>query len=111
MVAGSASGDYDRPAWRCEPRLQRARPRRMVRSLCYVPLATARGQFRGYMLADANQSSGRTAPGVDLVTVPEDPEGRRAFLQVRVALFGRMLAVVSSVFLFSSASSYFLLAP
>jgi hypothetical protein len=47
----------------------------------------------------------------DFVTVPENPEERRAFLQVRVALFGKLLAMVSSVFLLASGSSYFLLAP
>ena len=47
----------------------------------------------------------------DFVTVPENPEERRAFLQARVALFGKVLAIVSSGFLFVSASSYFLLAP
>ena len=47
----------------------------------------------------------------DFVTVPENTEERREFLQARVALFGKMLAVMTAVFLTASASSYFLLTP
>jgi serine/threonine-protein kinase len=53
----------------------------------------------------------RDTSTLDFVTVPENSEDRRAFLQARVALFGRMLAIISSLFLAASASSYFLLAP
>jgi hypothetical protein len=60
-------------------------------------------------LATDHPQSGTSS--FDFVTVPENPEERRAFLQARVAMFGRLLAVVSSVFLFVSASFYFLLAP
>jgi serine/threonine-protein kinase len=49
--------------------------------------------------------------GASFVTVPEDGEEHRAFLQARVALFGKVLAATTSVFLLASASSYFLLAP
>src|SRR5262249_30180248 len=38
-------------------------------------------------------------------------EERRAFLQVRVALFGKLLAVFSAGFLLAPAASYFLLPP
>jgi eukaryotic-like serine/threonine-protein kinase len=47
----------------------------------------------------------------DFITVPEDPEERRAFLQLRVAMFGKVLAIVSSGFLAVSVSFYFMLAP
>jgi serine/threonine-protein kinase len=55
--------------------------------------------------------AGSHSDGDALVTVPENREQKRAFLQVRVALFGRILALVTAVFLFASAGSYFLLAP
>jgi serine/threonine-protein kinase len=47
----------------------------------------------------------------DFVTVPQNSEESRAFLQARVSLFGKMLALMSAGFLFVSASSYFILAP
>jgi serine/threonine-protein kinase len=58
-------------------------------------------------------STASDASAVDdhFITVPENSEERRAFLQTRVALFGKMLAIISSLFLVASASSYFLLAP
>jgi len=51
------------------------------------------------------------AAGDDFITVPENLEDGRAFLQVRIALFGRLLAVMTTLFLIGSASSYFLLTP
>jgi len=48
--------------------------------------------------------------GSGFITVPENAEERRAFLQGRVALFGKMLAIISSIFLVVSGSSHFLLA-
>ena len=49
--------------------------------------------------------------GFELVTVPENPEEKRAFLQGRVALFGKILAICSGVFLATTMATYFLLAP
>jgi eukaryotic-like serine/threonine-protein kinase len=60
------------------------------------------------------EGSGRADPrasSVDFVTVPENLEERRAFLQVRVAMFGKLLAIVSSLFVSTSACAYFVLAP
>jgi hypothetical protein len=51
-----------------------------------------------------------SASGPAFITVPENLEERRAFLQARVAMFGKMLAVISSIFLVVSGSSHFLLA-
>ncbi len=52
-----------------------------------------------------------SASGHDFVTVPEDTEERRSFLQARIALFGKMLAIITSGFLAISASSYFVFTP
>jgi serine/threonine-protein kinase len=59
----------------------------------------------------ANERSDSRPSSIDFVTVPDNPEERRAFLQARVAMFGRLLAIVSSVFLVVSCSFYFSLAP
>jgi eukaryotic-like serine/threonine-protein kinase len=60
--------------------------------------------------ASSDRANSRTS-SFDFITVPENPEERRAFLQARVAMFGRLLAIVSCVFLFVSASLYFILTP
>ena len=49
-------------------------------------------------MTDALSPSG-SGSGPAFVTVPENLEERRAFLQARVAMFGKMLAIISSIFL------------
>src|SRR5437870_2240891 len=77
----------------------RSADQRSLRALCFFALVIAPD---GASTSDAS---------IDFITVPEDTEERRAFLQSRIALFGRMLAVITSIFLFVSASSYFALTP
>ena len=60
---------------------------------------------------DGSERADPRASSFDFVTVPENLEERRAFLQVRVALFGKLLAIVSSLFVSTSACAYFVLAP
>ena len=57
-----------------------------------------------------NPSPLASTSGPAFITVPENGEERRAFLQTRVALFGKMLAVISSIFLLVSDSCHYLLA-
>jgi hypothetical protein len=55
-------------------------------------------------------SPAASSSGPAFITVPENVEERRTFLQTRVALFGKMLAIISSIFLLISDSSHYLLA-
>jgi serine/threonine-protein kinase len=61
-------------------------------------------------VAGTSASVSASGSSSGFITVPENAEDRRAFLQGRVALFGKMLAVISSIFLVVSGSSHFLLA-
>ena len=64
-----------------------------------------------FIRVDDSDSQHDSDVSLDCVTVPENSEERRSFLQTRIAAFARTLAVVSSVFLLASSSSYFILHP
>ena len=55
-------------------------------------------------------TASQSGSGPAFVTVPENGEERRAFLQTRVAMFGKMLALISGLFLLVSDASHFLFA-